>query len=353
MKKIGIILLLLIGAVSSCEVILEFPEEREKSVLVLNAIVDTDSTFSAFVSRSLPSDSVYPGNLFYGYDDILYGDMSLSGLYEDFNMKKHAIQDVKVLFQVNNGSSQIMYYDSLLMKYRCDYVPREGDKVNIWCENQNYEIISAETLVPKKQKIEVLNVEKIYSESPDCECTDTIIRIDLNITDPGNENNYYRLKIRSASGFYEDLVSDNKTSNGYQVIYKNRYRINDYYTSTDPLFYDEYLYKGDGVWPAHFSTIFDDRLIDGKSYSFTVEIREVLGNYMDSAGNTYQHNNPYLYIELVSITEDMYKYMKSMMNYRISEGDPYAELSKVYTNIEGGFGILGASSSTDIYFPLF
>ncbi|MBR2298835.1 MAG: DUF4249 domain-containing protein [Bacteroidales bacterium] len=350
MRKLTSIILILIGFISSCEIILEFPEENENSVLVLNAIADTDSTFSAIITRTLPSNSVFPGHILYEYDDILYGDHTISGFHDDFNMKKHVVRDAKIHFQVNDSVEELMYYDSLLFKYRCNYTPKEGDKIKVWCESGNQDIIYAETIVPTKQKIEILELNKVYSEI-DCGCTDTIIRINLSITDPDIEKNYYRLKVRCASGFYEDVVSDFETSNGYPVVYRNRLTVNDYYTSNDPLFYVEDLYKGD-VWPAHFSPIFNDTLIDGQNYPFTVEIRQVLGTYMDSSGNTHPHDNPYIYIELVSITEDMYKYLKSMMKYRISESDPYTELKGVYSNIDGGYGILGASSSSDIFIDL-
>ncbi|MDO4527155.1 MAG: DUF4249 family protein [Candidatus Saccharibacteria bacterium] len=49
-------------------------------------------------------------------------------------------------------------------------------------------------------------------------------------------------------------------------------------------------------------------------------------------------------ISLQSITEDYYRYLKSMQLYRISREDTYSEGVYIHSNNEGGWGLLGGIS---------
>ncbi|MFA7136482.1 MAG: DUF4249 family protein, partial [Bacteroidales bacterium] len=110
----------------------------------------------------------------------------------------------------------------------------------------------------------------------------------------------------------------------------------------DIIFKDEQLNKGYRGWPAYFSNIFSDHLFNGKDYEFIVESRLRKG---DEGTN-------YIVVELQSITKELYYYLKSIMLYRITEQDAYTEPISIYSNIEDGWGILGAVSSDTHYLRL-
>ena len=187
------------------------------------------------------------------------------------------------------------------------------------------EPVQSVTVVPEKGNLEILSTEVLYSENytafddwMDIAALDTIMRITAKITDPPGELNYYRLKVRSI-GYYLD------TSNG-----EDGYFMSDVFSSADVIFKDERLVKRYWGWPAGFSNVFDDHLFDGKEYTFTIESRMRWGS------------DPHVTVELQAITRELYNYLKSVMLYRITDQDSYTESIQIYSNVNGGYGILGA-----------
>lgn len=72
--------------------------------------------------------------------------------------------------------------------------------------------------------------------------------------------------------------------------------------------------------------------LDGQSYTFTVDTRLRRG---DDYGVS---------VELQSITKDLYFYLKSFMYFNTADiDDPYAETIQIYSNVDNGWGILGAT----------
>ena len=87
-----------------------------------------------------------------------------------------------------------------------------------------------------------------------------------------------------------------------------------------------------GDWQAGFSNVFDDHLFDGQEYTFTVESRKRNGD------------NPHVILELQTISQDLYYFLKSYLVFRISTDDVYMTPIGLYSNIKDGWGILGSLS---------
>lgn len=114
------------------------------------------------------------------------------------------------------------------------------------------------------------------------------------------------------------------------------YNVNDLFTSSDMLFQDNNISTAHNGWPAHFSTIFDDAICNGQSYTFTVETRQ----------RQYSKDRPFVVIELQHISEDFYKYLKALEIYNLSANDIYAEPQYIPSNITNGIGIFGSLTAT-------
>ena len=301
-----ILLLSLITFLSSCEKIIEFEGEITNSKITVNAVATPDTVFVAGISSELFFTDVIP-------------EKSWESLYPDF-----VLEIAEATITVNGRDTYPMQYNPESLNYESTYIPAEGDEILLNVSAPDLEPVQSVAVVPEKGKLEILSTEVLYSENymafddwMDIAALDTIMRITAKISDPPGETNFYRLKVRSI-GFRPD-------GTGHAG-----YVMSDVFSSADVIFRDEHLVKRYWGWPAGFSNVFDDHLFDGKEYTFTIESRMRWGS------------DQHVVVELQSITRELYNYLKSVMLYRITDQDSYTESIQIYSNVNGGYGILGA-----------
>ena len=189
---------------------------------------------------------------------------------------------------------------------------------------------------------------------------DTVAYITLKLHDFSKKKNYYKLKIRTYSLFNEyrgdrwdwtdpgsGTDEDGWFLNGEYVDIPPQgeiiWHLNDIYRSNDVLFRDERLVRGFSGWSEKFSNVFDDKLFNNGEYIVEVETRILRGT------------DRKIRIELQSLTEDYYQFLKSWMVFRITSDDDFAEQIYIHSNVKNGYGIVGAINSdvivTDMIIP--
>lgn len=337
----------LFSMLTSCETILpvDMPEGEEWGI-TLNAVASPDTTFYAYITHCYPNSEAPD----YAYKHISYDDYWKPDPYRDyyfsmlypydtygdddppFNNKKgynlikeSVLPDAKVELTVNGETSYPMIYDTLMLCYQSNYTPAIGDRLEVRINNAAGEQTVAHTEVPRPQKLEVLDVKTEILEKDEY-LTDGeniglgnnrgYVSMKLRLHDPVEEHNYYRLVIRGM------------VKNGTSW---------DAFLSSAPIFRDERLTSSWGAWNAYFSNVFDDSLINGESYEFEIKTY-ILG------WRQFNDNWPTYAVSLQSITEDYYRYLKSMELYRISRTNTYSEGIYIHSNNEGGWGLLGGIS---------
>lgn len=304
--------LLLLPLLYGCERILDFNGSSEEyNCICANALAVPGREFTVAVSRTFLFTDVPSLEIYDNYHDYL---MHPESFYEE----KALLPGADVRLTVNGQQEYALSYNEESHSFGCGYVPEKGDMLSLYIQSEGFPSISAETVVPSPQRLEVLESKKYYnkaeasSEAWDS-APDTLMRLTLRIHDPAGEQNYYRLKVRSVGWMAE----------------QGAWRYSDIYTSSDVLFMDNSLAEAFGGWPAYFSNVFDDRLFDGQSYTFNVETRMRYGD------------DPHVVVELQSLTPDLYHYLKSTMLYRTLDMDSYTEAVQIYSNVSGGWGIVG------------
>lgn len=338
----------LFSILTSCETILpvDMPEGEEWGI-TLNAVASPDTTFYAYITHCYPNseapDYAYKNNSYENYwEPDPYYDYYHSMLYpfykEDgappFNnpkgynlIKESVLTDAKVELTVNGETSYPMIYDTLMLCYQSNYTPAIGDHLEVRINNAGEQTV-ANTEVPLSQKLEILEtktdilekIEFLREPWPFIGYNRGYVNMKLRLHDPAGEKNYYRLVVRGSIQYVESA------------------KVWDTYLSTDPIFRDERLTSTWGAWNACFSNVFDDSLIDGESYEFNIQ------TYILTDSDFYIHPWPTYEVSLQSITEDYYRYLKSMQLYRISREDTYSEGVYIHSNNEGGWGLLGGIS---------
>lgn len=335
---------------TACETILpvNIPEE-EKYGISLNAVASPDACFCAYVTHCYPNTEApeydYPKYSYNEYwaSDPLYQyiysmlfnirDDAPFNLKDNYNLiKKNTLADAEVALTVNGENVYPMKYDTLMLCFQSNYTPAIGDRLEVRVKNLKGRQTVACTEVPRPQKLEILEIESERLEKQEyikgssyMGANKGYVKMKLRLHDPAEEKNYYRLVVRGT----------NERDTTYSGMVTKE--IWDAYHSSAPIFRDERLTSNWDIWPAYFSNVFDDALINGKSYEFEVKAY-ALGFLFDDVWPSYE-------VSLQSITEDYYRYLKSLQLYKISNlNTTFSEGVYIHSNNEGGWGLLGGIS---------
>ena len=332
----------LAGMLAACETILpvEIPED-ERWGITLNAVASPETNFKAYVTRCYPNTEApeykypyYTDNGHWVPNPVLHYLYSMLYKYYEgspvpFNTEKNynlikesTLSDAEVVLTVNEETVYPMRYDTLMLRFQSDYTPAIGDRLEVRINNPSGKQTVARTEIPRPQKIEIVEVEtellekEVYIKEPVDDYVKGYVKMKLRLHDPDDEKNYYRLFVRGV----EKAV-----------------RVWDIFQSSAPIFRDERLTTGWDIGLAYFSNVFDDKLINGEVYEFEVKTYVLGFTFEDSLPTYYE-------VSLQSITEDYYRYLKSLELYKISTlNTTFSEGVYIHSNNEGGWGLLGGS----------
>lgn len=297
MKKI-ILYIGLVLVLFSCEKTLELDADARTSKLVVNTLFSSDKEWRLELTRSL--SVLDDGNL------ANFIDNATVNILDENN-------DLVDQLSYNFG-----YYVSLT-----NLKPIAGNKYKVEVSAPNYESVSSEDFCPSSVAISNLDTTSFKNSFGDKEYITTI-----RFQDPSNTENYYGIEVEASSWtstYYPSLGIYDTTYNGTEKMYL---------VSSDPSISES------GSEDYQQTLVFKDNLFDGLEKSVTV-------NY-----NIYDSGDPdqfyVMRMRLISFTESSYNYSKSIEAYQRVEGNPFAEPVQVYSNIEGGFGIFGGQSNSEI-----
>ena len=344
----GVVVML---SLSACETIIDIETDDFTNRITINAFLTPDTTVTAYITEATGLETFSTIALqsdYYSYEKV---ESPRDMMYMDSTISSSVLAEANVKIKVNGGNEYQMTYNPKYLTYDSEYVPKIGDEIEIIAESMSnpssngfrvkLDRASAKAVLPTKPKIEVVSKEVIYKEleyhsveqdktvgagttefsAIDFWGEDSVMQIKLRITDPDNEKNYYRLAVRSVGASHKYSKSGNF-----------EYVCVDLFKSADQLFYDSNLDKSFGYTPAYFSNVFDDRLINGKSYEFIVESRKRKDSEI----------TPFVIVELQQLSPDMYQYMKDIENFRRSDFDIYENPLQITSNVKDGWGVFGA-----------
>ena len=360
---------------SACERTLDFvnTQEEQDNDMTLDAIVVEGEPLAVYLSQALPVGKS-TGSSYYDYNkrSFVRGGF-LMDYQSNENYQKNKLSTAKVFATLNGQEQHELMWSYEMNCFVSDFVLKPQDRIEVLASTGTpnydpnetglvglgygpYKEVRAETILPTKPKIEILNYELI-DENPNkyqgtlIFDTDTIMRLTCRISDTGGEK-YYRLRVRSercivtkkpASLYFEDGEWKQKASHYYIM--------QDIFFSSDDLFTDSRLTSNFGGWPAFFSNVFDNSLMQGRDYTFTVDSPLVpdhatggINTSEQKDGLPEQYTPPRVMVELQAISREMYLYLKSLQLYQVSSNDIYAEPMQIYSNVQNGWGIFCALS---------
>ena len=325
---------------AACEKEVEFnaPDTEAGRSMTLNAIAVEGQPLTVYLNEAYSVGKAPLLNI--GYQFPLSHNEAISDYHSDAYFKRTVISNAEVQAVVNGQQVYGLTYSKDIMGYVCDYCPQAGDRIEVQAIG-----LHVETTVPHNPKIEIIE-HKVLAENPYkyiggmSYATDSIMRITCRIP-ATNDGQYYRLRIRG-----ERKVFNLNNAIAY-------YLVQDIYFSEDGLFVDNRLIDGFGGWPAYFSNVFDNTMIGRNGRTFTIDSpKPVFGaapnNLTDYEKMQQQVNEPDIparvMVELQALSPELYRYLKSVELFRITESDAFSEPVQIYSNVQNGWGILGALS---------
>ncbi len=299
-KKIAILCLF---AASACvrEIDINLPEEAQK--LVLNCILEKGQPIRATASISAPFEQLGP---------IPYlADAELSLSENGENPVLMSLCDTTVL------------RDSTLQFQYCSGKPLlEGQYYKITLRYPGFEAVSGTTSMP--YPAEDVTVEASLNDYNPLFREGYGLQVELSFKDPRGVSNYYALEVFEEELFGSMTRAEIITNEPLLQLYGNRDLISiptDAKTGPTAYFTDEYF--------------------DGNTITLKFQV---------NTNSNIRPDTPFLF-RLRSLSKPLFDYLQTnAINSRVGY-NPFAEPVRVLSNIEGGFGIVGAQATTEVWIP--
>ncbi len=241
------------------------------------------------------------------------------------------------------------------------FIVKPGSTYRLEVKNDGLEPVVCETTVPypvplkkmdyKMEKIPDQFMGYIYK-----------VKLNLQIADPENEDNFYRIMAFKNRGIelaflkngYYGGYGGYGGSGGYG--YSSPYDNLDSIAVTDTIIqsreYPNFVFSMDPVLTTNanadvlgtetdINEFFSDELMNG-NYN--------LSYWVNTYRDVYTQFDEYLEIitTVNSLSKELYLYSKSRLQQSLADGNPFAEPVPVYSNVAGGLGIFGSESVNNI-----
>lgn len=335
-NKLAIALIIAAALFTSCEKEIEFKGEQTDSKLVVNSLIEPGKPIKAYISKS------------YFFLDNDHSTAAPNDVVATLYVNGNRIGEMTPQLDTVWEGYEYVDLDSLMPVYKTvsvfydPYCPNEGDEIKITASANGFDDVEATTSpLPNTAawsigNFKILKWEASYYEPYD-ENEDTVWYISGNgelsveITDPNpGKTDYYKIYVAiSVSG-----NTDYDTGNTLYV--STRYN--------DPIFGGTTV--ADIDIPSGPDGVFTDLLFDGRSY----QIKLPLELYMSWSSN-FLPDFFQVPIKMEHLTKEYYYYLNTC-----NQGDElsqfFAEPIQTYSNVEGGYGIVGGRTIDTLRFAL-
>ncbi|GAF03074.1 DUF4249 domain-containing protein [Saccharicrinis fermentans] len=287
----GIIVILAIGLIcGGCEKEVNYNGKEYTKKMVLNSMIDC-SQDTHFIKIS---ESVF--------------------VYS--NQNPQPIDDANLEVKINNLPVGVVYDHSTNEHryYRFEASLNPKDKIEVTGDSQSHGYVKGQDIVPNPPQILAVTPEWFTGIKDGI----SYLRTKIKIKDIPDEDNFYRIVIHDKVIFEESSPEEAK------------WFTSDIYVDQEILFKD--ILGTLGETNTSLFAIFSDKLFQGQEYLLNVYIRK--DNF--SALNA-EH---YVKVEILSLSENLYRYLRSLE--LATNGDNFSEPVKIFTNIDGGFGVFGS-----------
>lgn len=300
MKKSGFYTVFIINILllSGCERDIDFEGKAPGPKMVVNAIVNAQSDTNLVKI----SESVF-----------------------DFSNPKPAIvENPKISLNINGKACNQFWLDTIIgvhSYYKFVSQLNAGDLVEFSAHTPKHGTVKGHDIVPETTvEIKKIDHSWFFKDSRG------YLRLYVTLKDHPQERNFYRIVVRTKGDITHPSIQEPNNTWSLKTIF-----IDDEMLFHNPMETEE---KGSA---ANFYRIFSDDLIQGKEYTLNIYVEEA--NAADNDWNNYVRQ--YVKVEIHTLSEKLYQNLYSQELAIGPPGDVFSEPVKIYTNMQGGYGILG------------
>lgn len=315
MKKLTYLLALLPLLFASCEKVIDFDMDETENLIVLNAVAETDSAFTAQLTYSR-----------FFLDDRDFVDITDATTWIDVNGNPF------------NGSHLSQGC------YSFPYTPQPGDSLTMHVQVPGRDELTAAVRMPKAAGISDM-AYNVIQDSAVYEWGEVdhyyTLKVSFSLSDPADEENYYRLRV-----IYDDTALCRRwTDHLEDSLFEDEYnRCYVTYIIQDPAIINNtdlssVVNSESGEYTGR-ALLFTDANINGKSHTIRLQVVNPV-----SYGETLVSSHPNITFIVESLSRDYYLYLKTANAQSDDDLSGYfTEPTRVHTNVNGGRGILAAVS---------
>ena len=300
--KSGLCGLLLLLALSACEQVIEpdLPEHTPR--LVLQAFFTADSTWVAFVGRSV-------------------------GILESMPEREMAVADATVeLLAGDRVIDRLEFFQQERVYVWEKGTLQAGESYALRVAAPGFATVEATDAVPRPVPtaiVSYLTHTSVRSES----MIKGDMSIELEIQDPPGETNYYQIRMFAFSRS-EFRTLDDEVVDLVSIRYEGSFSTQDPSIIADNTADEPFDGSFTGAAP-----FFKDTLFDGQTHAI-----ELSSDYNAPERTRF-------YVHVLHLSETYYEYLKSARLHESTQDNPFAEPMSVYSNVENGYGIFAGYSS--------
>jgi hypothetical protein len=232
-------------------------------------------------------------------------------------MQTYEVNNAVVIVQENNRVIDTLKYDSLSYSYFSSRHTLMNKVYTVSASLKGFATVSASSPLLPLTAISGTALKRGLSYNASGDLMD---EISFSFTDDGNTTDYYLVRIRNAEGDFADCI--NTSDQDFEKLIFNT------------PFTTETCFDGDKL-------LLSDKNFNGQTKKVVLSVSDDQMNDLTFAGET-KHPS----VELLHITGDFFKYIKSANDYDISNANPFAEPINLYSNVQNGYGFFTAYSLT-------
>jgi hypothetical protein len=223
----------------------------------------------------------------------------------------------------------------------------EGDRLEISVETPEHGRVTASDVVPAPAVISDLKTEWFIDPEDSGWYLKTLVTID----DPAGEKNYYRFEIRSTVRYRytgTEWIYNSGTGKQEPVTVEKEYEVTEEH---EVLTDHELLFSRTDNFPsAEQWNQVSDEVFNGRSYTFNLYANIPFEPYVSYENELIGHS---VTVDVHTLSAAAFKHLRSLDI--AADGNYTTEPVKIYSNVEGGYGIFGvynvASKTVELPLP--
>jgi len=305
MNRILLFSIISVCILSSCEKIIYINLDEGEQKIVLNGALSPDSSVVVHVTRTRQISQAGPDYWEQPEPDSMIVDDVV--LYEDGRLIGHLEHLRDYFFGVP------------------DFWPSAGKTYRLEASSGKMKPATATVTIPVSIPINSFDTVRFLRDN-----WQPAVRISMQFTDPGVEENYYALEIVGIQHYYDwrnNVFTDSIIAFHFAPTGLVG-RVNDV---LDLDFLDI-----NQEFRIERKLLFSDQLFNGKVFDLSFDI---LKDYSYRMEDTVRFK-----VGLLKVEKPAFLFAVSMQKYGQAQGNPFAEPVQLYTNVENGFGLVSASN---------